>query len=482
MCNIAGAIKNPKIKYHNSDLLKILSLFGANRGKDSCGLYYNNQDVHFVKTKSFNCDNGDANHIWVTNPFPQKITEPVVLLHNRQGTVGNISVDTSHPYIIDNNLVGIMNGTIYNHEELSEKYGIKEYHTDSELLFKIIHKFGYGVLSEYNGGAALAFFYKEEPNKLYLFKGASKEWTSATKIEDERPLFYAVYNGILYFNSLENPLKFITNMSSEVVPMPSNKILCFENTSLVSETNIDRSKCQQNRVVKNEVTHYYGGSGSYQRNYQSTYQKKENESLKEKNPQSEAKGNIYYYNEYYWRNGHKLDQELYVNLHDGSWSLRPTPGYEHCFFYNGWWIKDEETYYKILEDESKGVFMSYMHKYALSKSRDGEFYHGNSPVKAGKITPVFGYNTYYFNNRSKLVLISEAGDSTDDPLLEIVNKHFYNGHTELYCVTREEAEDLIYSIKGKKQVVWEKTALNALLGLVDSNDVTNYPALITNWQ
>lgn len=485
MCNIAGAIKQDKIKYHDSMALKVLSTFGASRGKDSVGLFYDNQVQYHIKTKQYNCDNGNSNHVWNITRFPEKIQDPIVLLHNRAGTVGDITEDAAHPYVIDDNLVGIMNGTIYNYVELADKYEIEhvDYHTDSDLLFKIIHKTrSFDVLKEYNGGAALAFFWKEEPTKLYLWKGASKSWSNG-KAEEERPLWYTIYKGVLYFNSEPKPLRFITNTNADLELVKDNTLLCFDRTQFISSEIFDRSEQFQTKITKNESSTYYGDSMKHYPTWPKG-QRKIGSEIKEENPQSVAKGKIYYFEGWYWKNGHRVNGQIYINLGTGDCSYYPSPHYEKCWFFDGFWIKDEETYDELIASRSPGkVYIRHLHPLAMSKTDDGEYYIGNSLIPQGKFIPLFGYNTYYFNKDSKLVFCREGitesllPAASEDTLLAHANKFFHLSSKAVYAITRREIDDLGQQILPGAKIDWTNlTTLKESLDQFDKGVIQTVPS------
>lgn len=81
------------------------------------------------------------------------------------------------------------------------------------------------------------------------------------------------------------------------------------------------------------------------------HNKKSIEILHEPNPQKKKKGLVYYYDGRYFRNGHLLDGEMYVN--EGGeyeynfptlWNQQKKDTYKRCFFFRGVMFMHEEAY------------------------------------------------------------------------------------------------------------------------------------------
>ena len=138
------------------------------------------------------------------------------------------------------------NGTIYNYQELAEKY-IPEINitgmTDSQVMARIFYHKGYKVLSEYNGGAVFAIAdYRGNKPKVLLFKGASKKDKWNTVESEERPLYFCVdpKKGELVFSSISSYL-FALRHKLPIYDLPSNCILEFNGKDLVSIEEVSRA-------------------------------------------------------------------------------------------------------------------------------------------------------------------------------------------------------------------------------------------------
>lgn len=217
MCGISGFTgKSPG----NIDKLKILGLYNTTRGTDSCGIALNNQVVKGVGTIA-NFSNFIESKILETDKEHKNYT---VLIHTRNASQKSTKEDPecAHPFEIKSKkgktlLVGMHNGVITNETEIARKYGVKEEKVDSKTLLSILAKAKTDdkmlrVLEDYEGAATLAWYYPEEPNTLYLWKGASRSYSSAPLVE-ERPLFvYRVkdekgkFTDEFYFSSIRESL------------------------------------------------------------------------------------------------------------------------------------------------------------------------------------------------------------------------------------------------------------------------------------
>jgi predicted glutamine amidotransferase len=274
MCGIIGFNgKNPDV-----NILKIIALYNDTRGGDGCGYVIDNKVhkyadfSHDTFTKLFSKEKGSD--FKITSKKNQTI-----LMHTRKASVGGSITENCHPFWVGEEkgeLIGVHNGTIRNIDDLALKYlpdnillDIKKNSTDSEILFKIInHTRKADVLTEYDGGAALAWYDPKEPTKLYLFKGASKSSTHynyvsySEKEVEERPLFYAYSNekkeGI-YFSSLMEPL--IAVGLTDIYTVSNNTLMVFESGQLVKSYEIKKTATPYRRPVE-IVTHSSSNNNS----------------------------------------------------------------------------------------------------------------------------------------------------------------------------------------------------------------------------
>jgi predicted glutamine amidotransferase len=228
MCGIFGFSANKKIT--EEDILKfnILGLFNESRGVHSCGIFDGDRVVRGVD------DNKLYKNFIVNNPIIPSETNNILIGHCRQASVGAHTIENCHPFEVGE-LTIVHNGTIKDTYSLGNKYGLKfnDYGIDSHLLCKLIESDGFEILNEYIGTAALIFTYRDEPNDLYIYHGASKLKESDKDIVEERPLFALKTENGIFISSMKNSLEFINNNKEEKIQVvPYNKVIKLSNGKL----------------------------------------------------------------------------------------------------------------------------------------------------------------------------------------------------------------------------------------------------------
>lgn len=249
MCGLVGfSGKSPDL-----NALKILGIYNDTRGGDACGFAINNKifkssSVDLDRfSKMFTKKEGQERFINKNNK------DQIVLMHTRKGSAGGRTSEQAHPYkVINSNgreLIGIHNGTIRNIDDLVDKYlkdtdiVFKHSDTDSLKLYTILCETQkLDVLTEYEGGAALLWYYTDEPTTLYAFKGASESayynYSTYSSIEEERPLFYGIINDSIYFSSIKDSL-FSINVQT-VFSVDNNTVKTIKSGKIVETVDIKR--------------------------------------------------------------------------------------------------------------------------------------------------------------------------------------------------------------------------------------------------
>lgn len=263
MCGIFGVITNDVNKV---DLTKVhmLGVMNEDRGIDSCGLFLDGVIYAGFEKKLSTY----RNFALTMNMQPEKY--PFVLGHTRQASVGAaITINNVHPfgfgYTKKNGfkMVGAHNGTLYNKEALAEEFKVElkdgeRVKIDSEILLECIFKNkSFKVLEKYHGAAALSFIDLVK-NKMYLYSGASGEY-SPTKPELERPLHvYMESDDVLYYSSEELPLLLLGGDETNVFQIDNNQVYEFTPGDFNNYVKypIDRSKMTQKKD-------YYSGGYRY---------------------------------------------------------------------------------------------------------------------------------------------------------------------------------------------------------------------------
>lgn len=194
MCGLVGYVGD---KPADINAIKILGMYNTTRGTDSCGISINNKVTKGVD-KVANFSNFIENFNLGTSSSHNNYT---ILAHTRNASQKNTKDDAecAHPFEIKNKrgktiLIGAHNGVIYNDDDLAKKYNVKQEKVDSKTLLSIIAKAKtddkmYKVLEDYEGAAVLIWFYPEEPNSLYIWKGASKSYSTSTTFNEDRSLY-----------------------------------------------------------------------------------------------------------------------------------------------------------------------------------------------------------------------------------------------------------------------------------------------------
>lgn len=285
-CGIFGMATN---KPENLDVngVHILGIFNIERGKMSCGLSWDGEVQYGLGFDKLYTD-----FIVDREIKPTKI--PIMIGHTRQPSYGfAITEDNAHPFGFgtskDNEsyeMIFCHNGTLKNHKELAKKYNIDltekitkithgghKYETsrdkiDSEILGEILYKTKkFHVLSEYIGAAALAWTWIDEPNKLYLWSGASRQTQGAhlaTEFE-ERPMnVYSKNENSMFFSSLKDSLTVLGASKKDNLQIDYNTVYIITNGDFANSEKhkVSRLQAGQNESISHNAKynsrHAYG--------------------------------------------------------------------------------------------------------------------------------------------------------------------------------------------------------------------------------
>jgi len=252
MCGIFGQI-NDKYSNFNYTTFCTLGVVNDARGGDSVGIFIDGKYEYGIdKTKHFN-------DFMCSSKLLNKIEKcKIAFGHCRKTSVGVTSLETAQPVIICKKkqveYVLMHNGTIYNTDELAQKYipnvDIKGM-SDSQVMAHIFYAGHYEALEEYNGSAVFAIidYRKSTTNPTILFfKGTSKKSEYCKNAEEERPLYFTNYNGTMFFSSIESILDPIFRMG-DVYELNPNLLCEYRDDDMYIVKEYDRSKCLQNKIV-----------------------------------------------------------------------------------------------------------------------------------------------------------------------------------------------------------------------------------------
>lgn len=234
--------------------IKILGMYNDERGGDNAGIVINNE---VLKTTGFEYKFKtllEKNHIEVLDPS----SSTIVIGHSRKASVGGKGHENAHPFEIyedkkDPNLdwymTGVHNGTIENWEELLKNHLLdeKEFKNDSKTILKIISRQRklkkvkkYNILEKYKGNGVFIWYFKDEPDTMYVFKGAHKKYKTSNIVDEERPLFFyecPITKGI-YFSSIKESLIAISIDRNLVKDLKTNIVFKFRQGLLVEKDSI----------------------------------------------------------------------------------------------------------------------------------------------------------------------------------------------------------------------------------------------------
>lgn len=241
-CGLIGFV--PKKKQEgNLNWLKLIMSYNTIRGTDSCGIFINNSVIKGIDKRA------DIRVLLANTAlnYDDNCKNKVVIAHTRKSTRGGNTLNNCHPFEVSNGkktLILAHNGTISNIYDLAKKYDISHdgLFVDSHILAKIILEKGYDVLNHYQGGAALLFTYSDEPNVLYVFKGASRQYSTQKEEEEERPLNFVENHEGYYISSLWEPLDACTNQEEISYTFNENELTRIENGKFEVIYKADRSQ------------------------------------------------------------------------------------------------------------------------------------------------------------------------------------------------------------------------------------------------
>lgn len=356
MCGIVAFVGKKK---PNFLALKFMTVAQRDRGKDGVGFVYN-LGRHTGHYNIYQDDKSDPLQYFSNIYFP-KLTEAekqfksfTSIIHNRARSKGTVTKEQIHPWVYE--IDGVThyfahNGTLENETDLEKEYGLEteKFLTDSHLLGHIISHFGFDVLTKYKGSAAFVYLRSDEPNTLYVWKGASRQATD--NIETERPMhFHATKEGV-YFASTVSALQCAFDINTDEVYTIDDNHLTIFNYENKKDLIVTKHEYDRSHIPKKEYNNYYGYNSNRGevKVTKTTFTKVDefpfNRDTFEDSPQKWAGNKIYYHRGRYYKNGHLVSTEVegrYITS-DGIVLDKEMPDSILVFFHHGLWIKDPKS-------------------------------------------------------------------------------------------------------------------------------------------
>lgn len=273
MCGIFGYISND-INKIDVNAFKLLGVLNETRGEQSCGIALNSDIFHGATYK-------DKKFRDFIKGLDLKPTEkPVLFGHTRKASSGIVNEENAHPFAFGTNnsddgfaFIGAHNGTLYNHTELAETFGVElkervsvnitREKIDSEVLLESIYvSKSFRPLNFYKGGAALVW-YTPDTNEIYLFSGESKAYQYSHITEVERPLHvWIIDNNTFAFSSEGEPLEAIGAKEKEVFQIETNTVYIIKDGDFQNARKVKVSRINNTNKRELSTTRNYGHGGS----------------------------------------------------------------------------------------------------------------------------------------------------------------------------------------------------------------------------
>jgi len=450
MCGLFGFIPK-KGRKANLMKIKLLGVFNTERGTDSCGYYYAGNIEKGIGNQS------DFKDFITKEIVRGELAEDIFIGHTRRSTSGSHNYNNAHPHLINERYVQTHNGVIENWIELCHKYDVKTgpIYVDSIGLGSIIEKHNsFNVLNEYEGKAALVMLFKDKPNSVFFYRGASKTTQNGVK-EEERPLYLIQESEGIYYSSMRNSLEAIKSSSEiEVKSLTVNNVWEVKNGEIQKaksvfvvdrgDSNVVKKSNHSKSLTSSEIL---GGRVKQEEAYSTTYSKFNDRRFKstirvdDSNDKSEkdhiykeefikydvAYGKFkiqYCRGRYYGENNMLLTGKYYIDssgvvLHDEfanniikrSREKKEQPNVREFWFLNGVLLRKGENSFNTLREfgcltksPSEEVLSLHSAYPVIVDSRNAE-YKNTKWFKNGKLvshkdtfSPIFSRNTYSIKN------------------------------------------------------------------------------------
>lgn len=245
MCGLVCAITKAQNGFSSADtkLFNQLLFIDMLRGEDSTGAFgvSNEGDVYGLKSTL------DSPRFIQTDEYDAFVKRSirhgsVMVGHNRKATKGSITDANAHPFVVDNNIVLVHNGTMWGDHKKHADVDV-----DSHAIAHLIHEKGNvaEALSSFNGAYAL-IWYDVRNASLHMVRN------------EDRPLWWMETNFAWFWSSEPEMLDFICRrenlaLKSDICQLPVSVLQTYKLRGRnwdVGNTKLD---------IKRPVTVYQGG-------------------------------------------------------------------------------------------------------------------------------------------------------------------------------------------------------------------------------
>jgi hypothetical protein len=231
------------------DIFQQLLYANTLRGDDSTGIIGIERDTTFHIAK-------DASPAWWFNEqySKSKISKDMwsfgkaIIGHNRKKTIGVVSDDTAHPFVVGDDFAMVHNGTLYNHKALADT------EVDSEALAKVLCeaflKEDYkealeDTLGKVSGAYAVAM-YDQRHNKVRLLRNKDRPLCI---IDTPTALYFASEGAMLMWILSRNNV-FLKDCKVELIPEHTVLDICLDKNT------IERTVVTPKKAMPPAVTTY----------------------------------------------------------------------------------------------------------------------------------------------------------------------------------------------------------------------------------
>lgn len=233
MCGIVGMVIKGTTGFtrNHEDVFDQLLFANTLRGDDSTGV------IAIEKDTTFHIAKDASPGWWFIDQFRKsKISKDMwtygkaIIGHNRKKTIGSVSDETAHPFVIGDDFAMVHNGTLYNHKALANT------EVDSQALAQVLseafHKPDYkealeDTLGKVSGAYAVAI-YDQRHNKVRLLRNKDRP---LCLVETPQAFYFASEGPMLFWVLNRNGIP-LADVKVELIPEHTVLDICLDNNTI----------------------------------------------------------------------------------------------------------------------------------------------------------------------------------------------------------------------------------------------------------